>query len=690
MTIAGAREGAMYGIRRAVAAAMARDLTAFVLPGPSVARSMGIDLANAHLRIVGTPRHANVLIIAGPLDVGLRDAAAVAYAQMPRPRTILALGAGDIAPLPDADVSAPLTQAGLHSGLADLRRVVAAGAFRANTGEFTAAALEVRVEYTCPMHPEIVRDAPGDCPKCGMTLVPRETASDGHGGHGGHDMPREDRPNPADHAHAGHAHDAGGSGAYTCPMHPEVISDASGKCPKCGMNLAKAEEVESHGHGHGHGHASHAPSAHGDHAGHDDKAGGSGAYSCPMHPEVISDAPGKCPKCGMNLVKAEEVESHGPGHGHGHGGHGGHGKQQDHSGHDGHAGHGGHSKATIDGIEPHFMSMVELTEGQPRSSDGLQMDWIDVPFGPFFPGLPAGLRLTLTLDGDTVAASDVRSLVGRAELVDGPPMAVVDFVERLAAMMPLSPVAYRILACASIEEAARVDPGQNARRGRAAAGERERIVSHLGRLAEFGTQSGFLWLAARAGALQLAVRDADIDGIAAQALAIRRLIRRVEAAPLMRMRLGRIARIGKDTPASGPVDRARGGGSDARTGDPTLKDLGFEMRVRNGGDALARLRLRCDEIAQSLDLIAAAGMIAVPQVPDVDRVSGEGEARIETPRGTASLRVKLANGKVVEADLDTPTDVNIALVETVTAQRELGDALSAVASLDLSPWEVRG
>ena len=26
--------------------------------------------------------------------------------------------------------------------------------------------------YTCPMHPEIVRDAPGDCPKCGMALVP--------------------------------------------------------------------------------------------------------------------------------------------------------------------------------------------------------------------------------------------------------------------------------------------------------------------------------------------------------------------------------------------------------------------------------------------------------------------------------------------------------------------------------------
>ena len=26
-------------------------------------------------------------------------------------------------------------------------------------------------------------------------------------------------------------------------------------------------------------------------------------YTCPMHPEVILDKPGKCPKCGMNLVK---------------------------------------------------------------------------------------------------------------------------------------------------------------------------------------------------------------------------------------------------------------------------------------------------------------------------------------------------------------------------------------------------
>jgi uncharacterized protein involved in copper resistance len=29
-------------------------------------------------------------------------------------------------------------------------------------------------------------------------------------------------------------------------------------------------------------------------------------YVCPMHPEVTSSAPGKCPKCGMTLVKKEQ------------------------------------------------------------------------------------------------------------------------------------------------------------------------------------------------------------------------------------------------------------------------------------------------------------------------------------------------------------------------------------------------
>ncbi len=59
----------------------------------------------------------------------------------------------------------------------------------------------------------------------------------------------------ADHAHShdgGHAHgeqprpDAGAA-AYTCPMHPEVVSREPTSCPKCGMRLLPAEPKHSHG-----------------------------------------------------------------------------------------------------------------------------------------------------------------------------------------------------------------------------------------------------------------------------------------------------------------------------------------------------------------------------------------------------------------------------------------------------------
>lgn len=36
-----------------------------------------------------------------------------------------------------------------------------------------------------------------------------------------------------------------------------------------------------------------------------------GAYVCPMHPEITSDQPSKCSKCGMNLILIEAPHGHG-------------------------------------------------------------------------------------------------------------------------------------------------------------------------------------------------------------------------------------------------------------------------------------------------------------------------------------------------------------------------------------------
>jgi hypothetical protein len=33
-----------------------------------------------------------------------------------------------------------------------------------------------KIEYTCPMHADVVLDKPGKCPKCSMALVKKEAA----------------------------------------------------------------------------------------------------------------------------------------------------------------------------------------------------------------------------------------------------------------------------------------------------------------------------------------------------------------------------------------------------------------------------------------------------------------------------------------------------------------------------------
>jgi P-type Cu+ transporter len=58
--------------------------------------------------------------------------------------------------------------------------------------------------YTCPMDPEVRRDRPGACAKCGMALEPLAPVFQTE---------------------------------YVCPMHPEIVRNKPGTCPICGMAL---------------------------------------------------------------------------------------------------------------------------------------------------------------------------------------------------------------------------------------------------------------------------------------------------------------------------------------------------------------------------------------------------------------------------------------------------------------------
>jgi uncharacterized paraquat-inducible protein A len=49
------------------------------------------------------------------------------------------------------------------------------------TNESTQTHQHEVTQYTCSMHPEVIEDKPGNCPKCGMELIVKET--DEHEGH---------------------------------------------------------------------------------------------------------------------------------------------------------------------------------------------------------------------------------------------------------------------------------------------------------------------------------------------------------------------------------------------------------------------------------------------------------------------------------------------------------------------------
>jgi len=91
---------------------------------------------------------------------------------------------------------------------------------------------------------------------------------------------------------------------YTCPMpeHSDVRQDKPGKCPKCGMTLipvmSRPRLTTMSGMLMPSGSIIEPPAK---------------LYTCPMaeHADVVSDKPGECPKCGMELVETTRV-NHGP------------------------------------------------------------------------------------------------------------------------------------------------------------------------------------------------------------------------------------------------------------------------------------------------------------------------------------------------------------------------------------------
>lgn len=106
---------------------------------------------------------------------------------------------------------------------------------RKNAGGEPAPAEAVIEYWTCTMHPEVRESAPGDCPICGMKLVPK---------YAGSDMPGE---RPTTKATAASPR-GGGQPLYMCTM-PECndtpSTDPNSRCPVCGMKREAISAMET-------------------------------------------------------------------------------------------------------------------------------------------------------------------------------------------------------------------------------------------------------------------------------------------------------------------------------------------------------------------------------------------------------------------------------------------------------------
>ncbi len=130
---------------------------------------------------------------------------------------------GRDAPLPEGEEQPPpgtRTAAIVRWSLVGLMALAAGGAWvRHATGGGSGESAQAR--YHCPMHPSVVQQRRGECPICGMDLVPASAA--------------ETSASPS----------AAAGAQYTCPMHLAFVTDdPKARCPDCGMKLvARSADV---------------------------------------------------------------------------------------------------------------------------------------------------------------------------------------------------------------------------------------------------------------------------------------------------------------------------------------------------------------------------------------------------------------------------------------------------------------
>lgn len=340
-------------------------------------------------------------------------------------------------------------------------------------------------------------------------------------------------------------------------------------------------------------------------------------------------------------------------------------EHHDHGGHD----HGGGG----------FMSMVMMTKDMPRSPDGLPMDTNEVRFGPFHPGLPDGLRIKMTLDGDTVRSASYEKGLFERNFEKNFPQEPEKLPEYLSKLDPFQTETYRQLGLMALRQAAgKKDFPLNAYRI-----EKERIENHL---------LFFYTLFRTLGDKEMERKTAEafrhFQKQKTAAAEIKNLLKNLQNRLYLKQRLQKTGMIPESLlhHLSGPVAKAAGIQKDERVGSPFYRNI--EPIALEENNAWGKFLVRLKEIEQSLEL-----MDRLSDQRQEEKISplpkeATGTTTLEGANGKLCLDIKIEDGKINYLKLNTPSVELAALIPEITKETELADALTGICSLGISPWEL--
>jgi Ni,Fe-hydrogenase III large subunit/Ni,Fe-hydrogenase III component G len=339
----------------------------------------------------------------------------------------------------------------------------------------------------------------------------------------------------------------------------------------------------------------------------------------------------------------------------------------------------------------------------------------ELPFGPIRAGVVESAHFRFLTVGEEIRRLEMQLFYkhrGIERLFEGQPIALCPLIaERISG---ISSFAHSLAFCQAVEQATRIDVPVRAQLLRTIYAELERLYNHMGNLANLAEVTSLRVAQAQCSLLQERIKQLNarlvghrflrgvntIGGLRRDlsAGALDDLLRSIdylgrECIVLIELllstksHLDRLVgtgvlpeKVARDYGAVGPVARGSGLKRDLRHDHPyaAYATLTLNVPVYHYGDALARMRVRMDEISESLQLIrdAASRLEPGPILAELPAFSGGQEAigYAESPRGAIVTYVAIGeDGTLRRCKIRSPSFSNWYLFQTTVENTMMMD-----------------